>query len=158
MRTFELEREMLVTRPRDEVFAFFSDPCNLEAITPPWLHFRIESMSTPTIEEGTEIHYRLRVRGVPIRWTSRISLWDPPHAFVDEQVRGPYRLWHHFHSFEARGDDTVVGDQVRYAPLGGWLADRLLVRADLARIFDFRRERLAALLNTSETRDPLAAV
>lgn len=156
MRIHRLDREMVVARPRDEVFAFFSDPFNLEAITPPWLRFRIESMSTPTIEEGTEIHYRLRIRGVPVRWTSRITLWDPPHAFVDEQVRGPYRLWRHFHSFEPRGAETVVGDEVRYAPLGGWFADRLLVRRELDRIFDHRRDRLAALLGSPAGRARVA--
>jgi ligand-binding SRPBCC domain-containing protein len=153
MRVFELERRLTVPKPLAEVFTFFSDPFNLEAITPPWMHFGIRSISDPSIREGTEIHYGLKVRGVPLRWTSRITGWDPPHRFVDEQVRGPYRLWVHTHTFEARGNETVVGDHVRYAPIGGWLADRLLVRADLNRIFDYRHQRLAELMRPTDT-DP----
>ncbi len=148
MRTFHFQREITVARTLDDVFAFFSDPHNLEALTPPWLHFRIESLSTPTVGVGTEIHYALKLRGIPIRWTSRIPVWEPPRRFVDEQIRGPYRLWRHLHTFEARGEGTLVRDQVEYAPLGGWLADRLIVRRDLERIFDYRQARLTDLLDT----------
>ncbi len=146
MRVFELKRTLTVPKPLDEVFTFFSDPYNLQAITPPWMHFRIRSISDPTIREGTEIRYGLKLRGMPLRWTSRITGWDPPHGFVDEQIRGPYRLWIHRHTFEARGDMTIVGDHVRYAPLGGRLAERLFVRADLERIFDYRHQRLTELM------------
>jgi len=149
VREFELQRTATIARPLQEVFAFFSDPHNLEAITPPWLHFGIRSVSDGKIQEGTQIQYGLRIRGVPIRWTSLISNWDPPHRFVDEQLRGPYRRWVHTHTFEACGNETFMTDHVRYAPLGGWLADKLLVRADLERIFDFRQQRLEELLAPS---------
>jgi ligand-binding SRPBCC domain-containing protein len=147
MHIFELERTITVAKPLAEVFAFFSDPQNLEALTPPWLHFGIRSISDPLIRNDTEIRYGLRVRGLPLKWTSRISACEPPHRFIDEQIRGPYRLWVHIHTFDAQGDETIVGDHVRYAPLGGWLADRLLVRADLKRIFDYRHRRLSELLS-----------
>jgi ligand-binding SRPBCC domain-containing protein len=146
VRVFELSRSLTLERPLEEVFAFFADPFNLEAITPPWLRFGIEGLTTPEVGEGTEIQYRLRIRGVPVRWRSLISSWEPPHRFVDEQLRGPYRLWRHTHTFQEVEGRTVVGDHVSYAPLGGWLADRLLVRRDLERIFDHRHERLRSLL------------
>lgn len=146
MREFLLERSLTVARPLEEVFGFFADPHNLEAITPPWLNFGILDVSDDEIREGTLIRYKLSLHGLPLRWTSRIRDWRPPHGFVDEQLSGPYRRWVHTHSFEARGDATLVRDEVRYAPLGGWLADRLLVRAELARIFDYRSRRLLELL------------
>jgi ligand-binding SRPBCC domain-containing protein len=146
MRRFHLHRTQRLRRPLDEVFPFFADPRNLEAITPPFLRFRVLGASTDEIEEGTEIDYALRLRGVPIRWRSRIVEWDPPHGFVDEQVQGPYKLWHHRHGFRQVGDLTVATDDVTYAVVGGSWVDRFLVRPDLERIFDYRRQQLARLL------------
>ncbi len=150
--TFRLEREMLVDRPIGEVFAFFGDPRNLEAITPPWLRFRIEDVPDGPLREGCLIHYRLRLRGVPIRWTSLISRWEPPFAFVDEQIRGPYSSWVHLHTFEERDGGTVVRDRVDYAVPGGWLVNRLFVRRDLERIFDYRTATLRALFSLRAAR------
>ena len=155
MRTAHLHTELRLERPLTEVFAYFSDPRNLEAITPPWLRFEVLGASTPEIAEGTEIDYRLRLRGVPLRWRSRIVLWDPPLRFVDEQVVGPYRLWRHLHGFWPDGDATVVRDRVEYAAPGGPLVQRLLVAPDLARIFDFRARALRAHFAGRPT--PLAA-
>ncbi len=146
MKESLMEREALVERPLVEVFAFFSDPTNLEALTPPWLKFRVLNPPQLPLQEGVTIDYALRLRGLPLRWRSLISRWDPPHAFVDEQLRGPYRLWVHTHTFEARGDSTLVRDSVRYAVLGGALVDRLLVRRDLERIFDYRSKSLREAL------------
>lgn len=151
-----LEREMVVERPLEEVFAFFADPLNLERITPPWLRFRVLGEPDAPLRAGSTIDYRLRVHGVPLSWTSLISHWEPPYAFVDEQVRGPYRLWVHRHTFEPLDGDpagaTRVRDAVDYAVPGGRLVDRLLVRRDLERIFAYRRERLAELLRPAEAR------
>ena len=146
MKESLLEHEALVERPLEEVFAFFSNPMNLEALTPSWLKFRVLNPPELPLREGVTIDYALRVRGLPLRWRSLISRWDPPHAFVDEQLRGPYRLWVHTHTFEARGDSTLVRDSVRYAVLGGALVDRLLVRRDLERIFDYRSKSLREAL------------
>lgn len=150
MQTFSLRRDQRLGCERGEVFSFFADPSNLEAITPPFLHFRVVRSTTPLIEEGTEIEYRLRVRGVPIRWVSRITTWDPPHVFVDEQLEGPYRRWHHTHRFFDEGGATRVEDEVLYAVPApgalGRLVDRLLIRPDLERIFDHRMETIARLL------------
>jgi hypothetical protein len=101
------------------------------------------------VDEGTLLDYRLRVHGVPIRWRSVIEKWEPPSRFVDRQLKGPYKLWLHTHTFEARDGGTVVGDVVRYAlPLGpiGEVVNRLVVRRDLEDIFDYRYEAISRLL------------
>ncbi len=147
MKLFQLERQVELGRPIDEVFAFFADPRNLDALTPPWLAFRIE---TPDVEmrEGTRIDYSLRLHGVPISWTSEITAWDPPRGFVDEQRRGPYRRWRHEHTFEALdGQRTLARDRLEYAVPGGALVRRLLVARDLERIFNHRKQRMLDLLD-----------
>lgn len=148
-----LERSQRLEVPREKAFAFFCDALNLEAITPRWLGFRVVTPGPVEMRQGTVIDYRLRLRGVPLRWRTRIEVWDPPARFVDIQITGPYSLWHHTHSFEAVGERAVViRDRVRYAlPLGaiGGLAHRLLVRRDLERIFDHRREAVAHALAES---------
>ena len=144
-----LEREQLVPRPRAEVFAFFADARNLEAITPPWLNFHVSTPGQIAMTEGALIEYRLRLHAIPIRWRTRIDVWEPEARFVDRQLSGPYRLWEHTHTFEPHVRGTVMGDRVRYAlPLGplGALAHAVLVRRDLARIFDFRRDEIARRL------------
>jgi len=149
MRVHLLEREQLVPRTADEVFAFFAQAHNLERITPSWLRFEVLTPGPIEMGSGTLIGYRLRVHAVPLRWISRIEEWDSGRLFVDRQVRGPYRVWHHRHEFVARAEGTVVRDRVRYAlPLGrfGELAHAAFVRRDLERIFDFRRAAVAELL------------
>jgi ligand-binding SRPBCC domain-containing protein len=142
MRVHTLERELRLPGMPGEVFEFFADAFNLEAITPPWLGFRIVTPRPIRMGPGTLIEYRLRLHGIPIRWLTRIETWEPGRRFIDVQVRGPYRRWHHTHSFEPDGDGgTVVRDVVRYAlPLGplGELAHRLCVARDLRAIFDYR--------------------
>jgi uncharacterized protein (TIGR01777 family) len=145
VQSFRIERETFVSRPLDEVFGFFSDPYNLEALTPPWLSFRVLSADGP-LRDGALIRYGLRLRGVPFGWTSRLSSWEPPRRFVDEQVRGPYLRWVHEHTFEPADGGTIVRDVVDYDVPGGKLVQRLLVRRDVERIFDYRAARLPALL------------
>src|SRR3954451_13648727 len=154
MRTHLLQREQRLPRPPEEVFAFFADARNLEAITPPLLGFRVITPEPIEMRVGTFIQYRLRVRGIPVTWHTTIQDWSPPRRFVDVQVRGPYALWHHTHAFEPveGGTATRMTDTVRYA-IGfgalGELAHRALVRRDLAAIFDFRAQRVPALLAAS---------
>ncbi|HEV8199900.1 MAG TPA: SRPBCC family protein [Candidatus Polarisedimenticolia bacterium] len=137
-----LETRLFLRRPVERVFDFFAQPSNLETITPPWLHFRILTPRPIVMREGTRIDYRLRVHGLPLRWCSEITSWDPPRRFVDEQIRGPYRVWIHEHEFVETGGGTEVRDRVRYAVPGGALVDRLLVRRDVGRIFEHRATRL----------------
>ena len=144
---YTLEREQVLPPPPGETFEFFGDAFSLEAITPPWLHFRVVTPAPIVMDAGTLIEYRLRLRGLPIRWLTRIEAWEPGRGFVDFQVRGPYRLWHHTHTFIPHDGGTLMRDQVRYAlPLGplGRAARTALVRRDLDRIFDFRRDAVAA--------------
>jgi len=144
--TFTLDREQTVRRSLEDVFGFFSDPRNLEALTPAWLRFRVVGSSSPVMVKGTTIDYRLRVHGIPLRWRSLISSWKPPFEFVDEQVEGPYRSWVHRHTFRETEGGVVVRDQVEYSVPGGALVNRLFVRRDLERIFDHRMSSLARLL------------
>ena len=150
MRTYRLESSIRVETPRDEVFDFFSRAENLQSLTPGWLDFEVLTPEPVEMEEGTRIDYRLRVRGVPIRWTSRIVGWDPPVRFADLQERGPYRLWHHVHEFEADGEATVCRDRVTYAVPGGALVHALVVRRDVAAIFRFRHRALAERFGSDE--------
>jgi ligand-binding SRPBCC domain-containing protein len=152
MRTFELRSEIVVPGELDDVFAFFSDAGNLDLLTPEWLRFRILTPLPLRMGPGVEIDYRLSLRGWPIGWRSRITVWDPPHLFVDEQVRGPYRDWNHQHWFAPSRDGTLVTDRVEYSVWGGALVDRLLVAPDLDRIFEFRRSRLVELFQSRDRR------
>jgi hypothetical protein len=143
-----LRREQWIARPIEDVFAFFADARNLEKITPPWLGFKILSISSGSIEEGTVIRYRLRLHGIPFYWRTEICDWNPPHCFVDEQAKGPYKRWRHTHRFEAHGGRTKMNDEVQYSlPFGvlGRIVHALKVRADVNRIFDYRRLRIDAL-------------
>ncbi len=149
MRVHRIEREQFVERPPEEVFDFFSEARNLERITPPWLGFDVLTPDPIAMRPGTRIEYRLRLHAVRVRWVSRIEIWAPGRAFVDRQVRGPYRLWHHLHEFSAVEGGTRVADRVHYAlPFGalGGLTHVAFVRRDLARIFDFRQQAVARLL------------
>ena len=145
MSRFHIHREIWLPQPRDRVFEFFADPRNLEQLTPAWLRFEVLNPESIRMGAGASIDYRLRLRGIPLRWRSQIARWDPPRRFVDVQVRGPYREWVHEHRFEAQSGGTRVLDRVDYAVLGGRLVNRLLVRRDLERIFDFRTAALGRI-------------
>jgi ligand-binding SRPBCC domain-containing protein len=139
---YRLDAAMTVAAPREAVFAFFADAANLEAITPPWLRFGLRERPSD-VHRGTRIDYGMRLHGWPLRWRSEISAWEPPHRFVDEQLRGPYRRWHHEHTFAEAGAGTEVRDRVDFAlPPGGRLVAPL-VRRDLRRIFGYRQRTLA---------------
>jgi ligand-binding SRPBCC domain-containing protein len=129
--------------PPEELFPFFADAHNLENITPSTLNFKILSVSTPQIQSGTLIEYSLNIRGVPVKWKTEIQNWNPPHEFVDNQLKGPYKLWHHTHTFLPLGKGTLMIDRVRFKPpLGilGWLTSITLVRKEVSGIFAYRRE------------------
>ena len=143
VRTFQAE--LWLQRPLEEVFAFFADAANLQAITPAWLDFALQTPRPIQMRIGARLDYRLRLHGFPIRWQSEITAWEPPFRFVDEQRRGPYKQWIHEHRFQAWQGGTQVADTVRYAVPGGWLVERLFVRRDVERIFQFRRQKLLEL-------------
>ena len=136
-----LQTEIWLPAPRNEVFAFFARAENLQALTPDWLHFRILTGLPIHMRLGTLIDYRIRIHGVPLTWQSEISVWNPPHLFVDEQRRGPYRRWVHTHRFAEERGGTVVRDEVDFAVPVGFLAAPF-VKRDLRRIFAHRHHRL----------------
>lgn len=138
-----------IPRDRAQVFEFFADARNLERITPSFLSFRIETPQPIEMEWGTTIDYRLRLNRVPLRWRTEITEWNPPKAFTDTQVRGPYHTWVHRHSFEEGDGGTAMTDQVRFR-LPGWpVGDVALpfVRRRLRAIFEFRGRKIRELLS-----------
>jgi ligand-binding SRPBCC domain-containing protein len=148
MRMHLLERTQVLPASRDEVFAFFQAPDNLARITPSWLGFRILTPLPLAMREGALIDYTVRWLGMPARWTTLITSYEPPVRFVDQQLRGPYSFWHHTHEFRATPRGTVMTDRVRYVlPAGpvGVLLHTLLVRRQLEEIFDFRRRVIAEI-------------
>ena len=145
MTLHEFRSEQWLPVAREQLFLFFADAGNLQELTPPWLRFQIVTSQPIAMDVGTLIDYRLTVRGLPLRWRSKITTWEPPVRFVDEQVRGPFRRWIHEHRFEPRDGGTLAIDHVRYAVPGGPLINWLLVRHDVARIFAHRTEKLREL-------------
>ena len=154
MKIREFQSELWLPLPPEELFPFFADATNLDAITPPWLSFRIVTPPPIVIREGTLIDYRLRVHGIPLRWRTRINVWQPPHRFVDEQSRGPYRQWIHEHTFEPHDGGTLARDHVRYAVPFDWLTHRWFVRPDVEKIFQFRAEALRRRFAALQTTQP----
>ena len=142
MSTFLFKTQQIIKKSLTEVFDFFSNAHNLAVITPPWLHFEVLTPAPIEMTVGTRLDYRLKLRGFPIRWQSEITEWNPPYAFVDEQRRGPYRLWRHTHTFDEVKEGVVVGDTVEYAVWGNELIGRLFVRPDIEKIFAYRAEQL----------------
>jgi hypothetical protein len=145
-----LHREQKVPASLPEVFAFFSEARNLDRLTPPWLHFKVLSQTDRELKAGTLIHYELAWHGIPMRWTTRIEEWRPPTRFVDIQLKGPYGLWHHTHSFEACDGGTLIKDAVQYAVPFGALGDFFagwMVGRDVRRIFDYRVRQMSEIFN-----------
>jgi ligand-binding SRPBCC domain-containing protein len=145
MKTHTLKAELWLPRPVKDVFPFFADARNLELLTPPWLKFKVLTPGSIAMEPGTIIDYKLRVHGLPIRWTSEITVWEPNRRFVDEQRRGPYRLWVHEHVFSDKNHGTLAEDIVEYAVPGGALVHKLFVAKDVKKIFQYRAEKLKEL-------------
>ena len=133
---------------RHAVFSFFGKAENLEILTPPWLGFHIEKKSTPSIQEGSLIEYKLKIHGIPVRWKTLISKWEPESVFIDDQLRGPYSKWHHVHRFESVPGGTLISDEVTFRPPGAILGKALLlpfIRKDVNSIFKFRQNKIKAL-------------
>ena len=130
------------------VFPFFADARNLGHITPPWLNFEILSPLPVSMRVGAKIEYRLRLHGLPLRWMTEITAWDPPHRFVDAQRRGPYRTWVHTHSFIESGGGCEMWDDVKYSVFGGSLVHSFFVKRDVRRIFEYRAQKLTAIFRS----------
>ena len=144
-----LKAEQWLPLSPDALFPFYADARNLERITPSSLQFQVLTDEPLEMRQGLRIDYRLRLRGMPMRWRSVIRAWEPPHRFVDEQERGPYRLWWHEHRFDAEAGGTRVSDRVRYLVPGGAIIERTFVRPELRRIFTYRHHALEAIFGDS---------
>jgi ligand-binding SRPBCC domain-containing protein len=154
--TSVLERIQRLAAPLEDVFAFFADPQNLAAITPAWLHFRIVA-APGAVERGTLIAYRLRLKGVPVRWLTEIVDWQPPRSFTDVQLVGPYRVWQHTHRLTPLGrGETEMYDHVLYAVPGGPLSPLVErpARTLLDEIFDYRARRISEVFAPTAREQP----
>lgn len=147
-RMFTLKRIQLIEQPVTDVFNFFQRPENLARITPPWLDFKILTSSPVRMTEEAIIDYTIRWIKIPIRWKTKITEYNPPHSFVDQQIRGPYTFWHHTHTFEKTKRGTRMTDTVRYA-LPMWIVGdfmhELVVRKQLNDIFDYRERAIDSI-------------
>lgn len=137
-----LTSRVFLPQTLETLFPFFADAFNLEALTPAFLSFKIVTPAPIVMREGALIDYSLKLHGLPLKWQSRIAVWQPGVKFVDEQLRGPYRSWWHLHRFEELDGGTIVIDEVDYRVWGGAIIDRLFVRPDLKKIFTYRQETL----------------
>ena len=143
MKIYILNRRQLVRRPREEVFAFFEKAENLVRITPPKMKFNILTPLPIEMRPGALIDYSVNILGVARHWRTQITDYRPPHKFVDSQLKGPYTFWHHTHIFEETDEGTMITDEVRYVvPFGvfGRLANVLIIRRELEKVFDFRSQ------------------
>jgi ligand-binding SRPBCC domain-containing protein len=153
MRVHLFRQEQFLPQPVEDVFTFFSRPENLEHLTPPWLNFTTLTPSPIPMRPGALVDYTLKIKGVPVHWRTLITEYEPPHFFVDQQLKGPYAMWHHRHTFESADGGTQMTDEVHYAmPFGviGSVVNRLMVRRDVAGIFGYREKVLAEMFGESE--------
>ena len=153
---YRLQRRQVVGGEMADVFGFFKSPLNLEAITPPWLGFRVLHASDAEVREGTRIEYGLRLHGIPFRWKSRITEYRENEMFADEQITGPYRRWYHRHLFQQVPGGVAIEDEVEYQmPFGplGRLAHAAVVRRQLQRIFDHRARVIGTQFPLPEARE-----
>lgn len=153
MKTYLLQRKQLVPKPLSEVFAFFSKPENLGRLTPKNLGFQNLTPSPINMKEGALIDYTIKIAGIPVRWTTLITLYEPPHRFVDVQLKGPYSYWHHTHTFLKTDDGTLITDEVQYAlPFGilGNVIHELAVKHQLDHIFSRRGEIIQHIFSQSD--------
>lgn len=147
--THVLETEQAVAAGIEDAFDCFSNAANLDTITPPLLGFTILTPLPIVMRERALIEYHLRLKGMPIRWLTRIDEWNSGRSIADTQLRGPHALWVHRHSFARRRDGTLIRDRVDYALPLPYLTPpihALFVRPMIEMIFAYRREVVARVL------------
>lgn len=141
-----LSREQTVVSPVGQVFEYFATPLNLDAMTPPSLRIRVLTPPPYDMAVNTTYAYAMRLRGIPLRWTSVITRFEPPYRFTYRQLHGPYAFWEHDHLYSESDGRTTIRDEVRYAlPIGGVgrFLNEIFVRHELNRIFDWRARSIA---------------
>ena len=154
LKIYELRRKVSIPAPVEDVFSFFSNTENLNLIMPPWLYFNILTPLPIKMEKNVLIDYSIKLLGLRLIWNTEITVWQPPHKFVDIQIKGPYRVWEHTHLFEEKEGGTQMEDVIRYAVPGFVLSPLihfLIVRPRLENIFAFREQRILELFTSRET-------
>ena len=155
LKIYELRRQITIPAPVEEVFSFFCTAENLNLITPPWLYFKILTPLPIKMEKNALIDYSIKLLGWRMTWNTEITVWQPPHRFVDRQIKGHYRVWEHTHLFEQKGEGTQMTDIVRYAVPGFVLSPLVhyfFVHPRLEKIFTFREQRMIELFTSRDTR------
>ena len=149
---YRLTTQQQINLPRSEVFSFFADAMQLERITPPFLDFSVLTPQPIEMRAGLLLDYKLYLHRIPIKWRTKINVWDPPFRFVDSQLRGPYKHWHHEHVFEEidGGRKTLVKDNVHYVPRGGLIVHKYFVKPDLLKIFQYRQDRIREIFGEQD--------
>ena len=152
MKVYTLKKTQKISKGIETVFDFFSKPENLSKITPEKMGFQIYTPSPIDMQEGTLIDYTIKIMGLPIRWTTLITKYGPPKIFIDQQIKGPYSMWHHKHTFkEINKSETIINDTVTYSlPFGfiGKIAHSIYVKNELNYIFSYREKKISQLLNS----------
>ena len=150
-----LSQEQFLPITLKEAWEFFSTPRNLDEITPDDLGFKIVYQPGEKMYEGQIIEYKVMVApGIWVPWVTEIKCVEERVSFVDEQRFGPYKFWHHLHTFEETEGGVLMKDLVHYAlPLWpfGEIGHGIFVRPKLERIFGFRREILAKRFQKAPT-------
>ncbi|GGG58694.1 SRPBCC family protein [Epilithonimonas arachidiradicis] len=149
---YELYREQQLHCSLDEAWDFFSSPNNLPMIAPPEMDFTvITKLDDKRIFEGMQVDYRLKpLFGIPLKWKSEVRSVDDKRCFVDYQLEGPYKMWHHYHEFVSNEGGVLMKDLLKYEMkygLFGRVINRLIVRDKLEYIFDNRRNIVEQLFN-----------
>ena len=135
---YNLTAKLEIPKPIKEVFSFFSNPENLKILTPSKFNFKILCFENSPLQEGSLITHQIKIRGIPLKWTSLITKWDPPYLFEDVQKKGPYKQWIHQHIFHDLDGRTIVEDSIKYKVLGGEIIHNLFVKKDLISVFNYR--------------------
>ncbi len=140
---FIFEQRQEIDKELYEIFPFFEKPENLGEITPTWINFKINGNKKMKMQENAEFNYTIKMYGIPIRWKTLITKYEPPYLFVDVQKKGPYKKWIHHHHFEEKGGKTIMIDKVEYDLYGGpikKLINKLFIERSVKKIFQFRKE------------------
>ena len=143
-----LTKTTVINKPLSEVFEFFSNAENLNKITPPDMQFKILTPLPIIIKKGTLIDYKIKVNGIPFNWQTEITEWEPNKRFIDKQLKGPYRVWIHEHTFEEKDGKTIMNDHVQFLSPGWFLEpiiNKLFIEKKVKGIFAYREKILTNL-------------
>lgn len=152
MKVYKKESVQHINASLEECWTFFSNPNNLQVITPTNMGFKVTDYDNKLVYAGQIIQYKIApLLGIKLNWMTEITVVKDNSYFVDEQRFGPYALWHHKHFFEATANGTQMTDVVHYAlPFGfiGRIVNALIVKNELKTIFEYRHKKVEEIFNT----------